>query len=50
MDAGLDPPEERIGWLKMLIEVWRGAGAELYAELIADAERLIAESEKELEG
>jgi hypothetical protein len=44
----MDPPEERIGWLRMLIDVWRRAGAAAYADLIADAERLIADCQREL--
>jgi hypothetical protein len=50
MDPLMDPPEERIRWLRMLVEVWRRAGEEIYAELIADAERMIAECERELRG
>ena len=48
MDPSIDPPEERIGWLRMLIAVWRRAGEGAYAELIADAQRMIEECEREL--
>jgi hypothetical protein len=48
MGSLIDPPEERIGWLRMLIDVWRRAGEATYADLIADAERLIADCQREL--
>lgn len=45
----MDPPRVRIGWLKMLLRVFRGTGgAALYGELIAITERLIADAEREL--
>lgn len=45
----MDPPRVRIGWLKMLLRVFRGTGgAALYGEIIAITERLIADAEREL--
>jgi hypothetical protein len=45
----MDSPRVRIGWLKMLLRVFRGTGgAALYGELIAITERLIADAEREL--
>jgi hypothetical protein len=45
----MDPPRVRIGWLRMLLGVFRGTGgAALYGELIAITERLIADAEREL--
>ncbi len=45
----MDSPRVRIGWLKMLLRVFRGTGgAALYGEMIAVTERLIADAEREL--
>lgn len=45
----MDSPRLRIGWLNMLLRVFRGTGgAALYGELIATTERLIADAEREL--
>jgi hypothetical protein len=45
----MDPPRVRIGWLRMLLHVFRGTGGgALYGELIAVTERLIADAEQEL--
>lgn len=45
----MDPPRVRIGWLRMLLRVFRGTGgSSLYGDLIAVTERLIADAEAEL--
>jgi hypothetical protein len=47
----MDSPRVRIGWLRMLLRVFRGTGGSaLYGELIATTERLIADAEAELAG
>jgi hypothetical protein len=47
----MDSPRVRIGWLRMLLRVFRGTGgAALYGELIAVTEHLIADAERELAG
>jgi hypothetical protein len=45
----MDSPRVRIGWLRMLLRVFRGTGGgALYGDLIAITERLIADAEAEL--
>ena len=45
----MERPEIRIGWLKMLLAVFRRHGrGGLYDELIAHAERMIADARREL--
>jgi len=44
----LDPPAVRIGWLRMLLRrLRRDDRADVYGELIAETERLIADAERE---
>ena len=44
----LDPPAVRVGWLRMLLRVFRRSDRDgLYHELIAETERLIAAAERE---
>jgi hypothetical protein len=44
----MDSPKVRIGWLRMLLRVFRHTGGPaLYGELIAVTERLIADAERE---
>jgi hypothetical protein len=45
----MDPPKVRIGWLRMLLRVFRHTGGPaLYGDLITITERLIADAEREL--
>jgi hypothetical protein len=44
----LDPPAVRIGWLRMMLRVFRRHDRDgLYSEMIAHTERLIAAAERE---
>ena len=43
----MDSPSLRIGWLKMLLAVFRHHGRPLYGDLIDHAERMIADAERE---
>jgi hypothetical protein len=44
----LEPPAIRIGWLRMLLKVFRRHNkGGLYETLIRDAERMIADAERE---
>jgi hypothetical protein len=44
----LDPPAVRVGWLKMLLRVFRRRDrGGLYRQMIAETERLIADAERE---
>ena len=44
----MDPPADRIAWLRMLLAVFRRRDRDgLYRALIAETERLIAEAERE---
>ena len=46
--ARLDPPAVRVGWLKMLLRLFRRHDHDgLYREMIAETERLIATAERE---
>jgi hypothetical protein len=47
----LDPPALRVGWLKMMLRVFRRHDhGGLYREMIALTERLIADAERERAG
>ena len=43
----MDSPTLRIGWLKMLLVVFRRHGRALYGDLIDHADRMIADAERE---
>jgi hypothetical protein len=44
----LDPPAVRVGWLKLLLRLFRRRDRDgLYREMIAETERLIATAERE---
>jgi hypothetical protein len=48
LSARLDPPAVRVGWLKMMLQVFRRHDrGGLYAEMITLTERLIADAERE---
>ena len=48
LSARIDPPAIRIGWLKMMLRVFRRHDRDgLYTEMIALTERLIADAERE---
>lgn len=48
LSARADPPAVRIGWLRMMLRVFRRHDRDgLYAEMIALTERLIADAERE---
>jgi hypothetical protein len=48
LSVRVDPPAVRIGWLKMMLRVFRRHDREgLYTEMIALTERLIADAERE---
>jgi TorA maturation chaperone TorD len=47
----LDPPAVRIGWLRMMLRVFRRHDRDgLYREMIAITDRLIADAEREQRG
>jgi TorA maturation chaperone TorD len=51
LSARLDPPAVRIGWLEMMLRVFRRHDRDgLYREMIALTERLIADAERERAG
>ena len=48
LSVRLDPPAVRVGWLKMMLQVFRRYDrGGLYREMIALTERLIADAERE---
>jgi TorA maturation chaperone TorD len=48
LSVRLDPPAVRVGWLKMMLRVFRRHDrGGLYREMIALTERLIAHAERE---
>jgi hypothetical protein len=51
LSTKLDPPALRIGWLRMMLRVFRRHDRDgLYREMIAIADRLIADAERERAG
>ena len=51
LSTKIDPPAVRIGWLRMMLQVFRRHDRDgLYQEMIAITERLIAAAERERAG
>ena len=51
LSVRLDPPAVRVGWLKMMLRVFRRNDRDgLYREMIALTQRLIADAEREQSG